>query len=492
MLPIGKGKRTEVEAGEASNTRDHTRSRTNSMASVPGAFEDEAGDQTIIGPEATSEQGIPGEAKQPDDDLQRIKTIAIRYRAERNVDRDRATAFEEQLAHTSAENMKLRDTIRKLQAGDLYFQPTVEDPVEGKRSEQPQVPQNLELPLHTVRDTPARAPAVSGISGPPDSLTVNWRPRGRDPKESLKGESPDEYPPWRYAVLLKLKTDALQFPDEDTKIGYALSQMKQPIFDNMFTWVFDRGDSITLHDLFDEIEHYLGYHLQEREARKSLISIAQRPDEPISEYYHRIYKLWQKAKTTETERVEKLLTTMLPYLSAPLIARGYKGTRELLDDARTVEDRKKDVAFSHPRNKARVTTTWSGSVTASNSRLGEGAARTRIPDDRPLTRSGATGTSTPNSNSPRSPNARFGPVAKKPDGWVGTWYDPVRSPRKMDAEEKTSMTRQGRCWMCRGSGHRGADACCPSHVRNQERKLNAMATESLSEESSDEETSGKA
>jgi hypothetical protein len=56
---------------------------------------------------------------------------------------------------------------------------------------------------------------------------------------------------------------------------------------DMFSWVFDRGDSVTLHDLFDEIEHYL---LQEREARKELISIAQRPNESISEYYHRIYR----------------------------------------------------------------------------------------------------------------------------------------------------------------------------------------------------------
>jgi hypothetical protein len=37
------------------------RSRTNSMASVPGAFEDEVGDgQTIIGPEATSTRHAGG------------------------------------------------------------------------------------------------------------------------------------------------------------------------------------------------------------------------------------------------------------------------------------------------------------------------------------------------------------------------------------------------------------------------------------------------
>jgi hypothetical protein len=59
-----------------------------------------------------------------------------------------------------------------------------------------------------------------------------------------------------------------------------------------------------------------------------------------------VYKLWRKAKTPETERVNKLLTTMLPSLPAPLIAREYTHPRELLDDARTVEDRKNDVAFS--------------------------------------------------------------------------------------------------------------------------------------------------
>ena len=111
----------------------------------------------IIGPEATStsRQGMPEESKQPNDDLDRIKTPAIRYRAKRNADRGRATAFEEELAHTSAENLKLREAIRKLQTRDLNLQPTVEDPVEGKRPERPRLPQTLELPLHTVRDTPA-------------------------------------------------------------------------------------------------------------------------------------------------------------------------------------------------------------------------------------------------------------------------------------------------------------------------------------------------
>ena len=53
----------------------------------------------------------------------------------------------------------------------------------------------------------------------------------------------------------------------------------------------------------------------------------------------------------------------------PFLAMAGQRTREFLDDARTVEGRKKDVAFSHPRNKARVIPTLSSSVTANNTRV---------------------------------------------------------------------------------------------------------------------------
>src|SRR5882762_1464119 len=39
----------------------------------------------------------------------------------------------------------------------------------------------------------------------------------------------------------------------------------------------------------------------------------------------------------------------------------------------------------------------------------------------------------------------------------------------MDASEKTLMTQQGRCWGCRGSGHRGEDSCCPLHAVREKR-----------------------
>ena len=88
--------------------------------------------------------------------------------------------------------------------------------------------------------------------------------------------------------------------------------------------------------------------------------------------------------------------------------------------------------------------------------------------------------STPRAAISGHPNARFGPVVKKPDGWFGAWYDPVRNPEKINTDEKAMMMRQGRCWGCRGSGHRGADPCCPRRLAREE-KLDVTATRSLTD-----------
>jgi hypothetical protein len=64
----------------------------------------------------------------------------------------------------------------------------------------------------------------------------------------------------------------------------------------------------------------------------------------------------------------------------------------------------------------------------------------------------------------------------------------TRNPRRMDMEEKTLTTRQGRCRVCRGSGHRSADSDACFLNREFERKLNLI---DLSDGSSDEEAPGK-
>jgi hypothetical protein len=425
-------------------------STARSKASIPGSFNgDDEQEVTVIGRTEARGTLVGTTESDPIRELKQFKELALRYRAERNEWRATATGHEEELAHERFRKRKVQSEYNAL-----------EEQLAAMKVDTEPKPEDVRRP---ERGRTADAMA----SGP--SLSATWRSRGKDPTKALTGEDQDAYKPWRYQVDRKIDTDFPLYPTEQSQFDYALSQMEEPLFSAMQGWVADEIN-VTYLSFMTEVEHYMGLHLQERDAKKELLTVKQRQDEGITEYYHRIRTIWQKAKATECERIDKFLTTMLPSLSGSLLSKNYINVRDVLDDARTVEDRKKDIQSNYPRYN-----------------------RKDMSGSKPLTRPRAIGTSAPNSDSPRSPNASFGPVAKKPDGWVGTWYDPVRNPRKMDTEEKTSMTRQGRCWMCRGSGHRSADACCPFHVKkNQERKLNAMGTGSLSEESSDEEAPGKA
>jgi hypothetical protein len=455
-----------MSTNKGTATASRAVSTARSEASIPGSFNgDDEQEVTVIG--RTEAQGTLGTMESdphrtlttdPVRELKQFKEFALRYRAERNEWRATATRHEEELAHERFQKRKVQSEYNAL-----------EEQLAAMKMDTEPKPEDVRRPEGgRTADTMA-----SGLSN-----SATWRSRGKDPTKALTGEDQDAYKPWRYQVDRKIDTDFPLYPTEQSQFDYALSQMEEPLFSAMQGWVADEIN-VTYLSFMTEVEHYMGLHLQERDAKKELLTIKQRQDEGITEYYHRIRTIWQKAKATEYERIDKFLTTMLPSLSGSLLSKNYANVRDVLDDARTVEDRKKDIQSNYPRYNRKD---MSGST-----------AKTTMPGNKPLTRPGAIGTSAPNSNSPRSPNTSFGPVAKKPDGWVGTWYDPVRNPRKMDAEEKTSMTRQGRCWMCRGSGHRSADTCCPFHVKkNQERKLNAMATGSLSEESSDEEAPGKA
>ncbi len=117
------------------------------------------------------------------------------------------------------------------------------------------------------------------------ALAAFWRPRGINPNESLKGEKPEEYRPWKYAVNAKLETDTPLYPTDKAKVRYALSQMKEPIFSAIQDWVAD-SENATYSDLLDKVEHYMGFHLQQQQAKKDLQTISQQSNKAISAYYH--------------------------------------------------------------------------------------------------------------------------------------------------------------------------------------------------------------
>lgn len=73
--------------------------------------------------------------------------------------------------------------------------------------------------------------------------------------------------------------------DEREKVDYAISQMRNPIFDVIHDSMKDIGDELTLENCFMKIRKYMRLHLQERSAKKKLLTIAMKNNETISEFY---------------------------------------------------------------------------------------------------------------------------------------------------------------------------------------------------------------
>jgi hypothetical protein len=215
-----------------------------------------------------------------------------------------------------------------------------------------------------------------------------------------------------------------------------------------------------------EIELYMGIQFQEHDAEKALLTITQRERESITEYYHRISALWNLAKTPEKQRIRKFITSIRPGIGMTLLDREFPSIARALESARIVEERRKDVDINYPRAFP---------------------AKNKAPSQSAPTK-GASGTSDyfSNQSSARSgshPNRRFGPVAKKPSGWSGNWYDPEDKSKRLTDELKKELSKQGRCWSCRGSGHRGADDVCPNS-----KKLNSTTNKDLLAQDSEPES----
>ena len=380
--------------------------------------------------------------------LEQYKQINDRFADEKDEDERQILLVQEELSHKEIE---LEEALQAQQ--DL-------------QKEKENLERRLAAPDSSRGQREDTATAQSTTINP-----QNWRPRGIHPSKPLKGEDAEEYSPWQYSLRNKLKTDSPLYANEGEKVSYSLSQMEAPIFGAMHSWVVDMGDSLTIDALFDEIEHYMGIHLQSRDAKKELITITMKSGESVSEYYHRIFKLWQKAKTPIDERIEKFLVTLKPSISNSLMGSVFTDFRPLLDEARRIEDRRKDVAHYFPppeksgpsKNSGREGKSSSGQTSISDSR--QSSAKEKKSGDHP--------------------NSKFSATIVKPAGWIGVWYDPDPNPKKLEKEERETLSRQGRCWACRGSGHRGNDSICPQF---KEKKLN---TTRIVEIDSDSE-SGKA
>ncbi len=118
----------------------------------------------------------------------------------------------------------------------------------------------------------------------------------------------------------------------------------------MQSWVADKGTEATLDLLFEEIENYMRLHHQAKDAKKELLTIKMKNNETVSNYYHRIFKLWLKIKILVENRIETFVIIMKSRISISLIEREYTNLKKLLKMTKRIEIRRKDVAHSFSRD----------------------------------------------------------------------------------------------------------------------------------------------
>jgi hypothetical protein len=208
--------------------------------------------------------------------------------------------------------------------------------------------------------------------------------------------------------------------------------MEEPIFSVMQTLV-QRAPEKTLADFLDDVEHYMGVHLRADAANRELQTIAQRQNESVTQYFHRLLILWDQANTPEHDRVKKLKSTLIPSVGTALYIKDHLTVRSVLDDARKVEEGRLETFHYHPRGGPRNTSAPKPTSGGTPPKPSSTALK-----DTMITPGAATA---PGAN---NPNTRFGPVATKPEGWVGAWYNPQASPKRLTDEERTSLRQQGR------------------------------------------------
>ena len=272
----------------------------------------------------------------------------------------------------------------------------------------------------------------------------------------------------------KLRVDAVMYPEKRDQISYAFHQLAQPIFQQLDAWINANAEDLSMEDFYKQIEHSMGIHMLVKKAEDELHVVTMKPTgETVDDYYQQIFKLWQQSKTPKRERIRRFEITLKPSISHALIGQKHTKIMDVLDAAREIEHRKHQISSKFARDSAKPFQKSSGSsgrtwgkggsspqAGGSSTSGGNTAAPAALGNSSGAPKGNGKPVNT-SSNANTNPNAKFIPTATKPAGWVGTWYDSETNPRKLRDDERTTLLQQGRCWGCRGSGHRGSDECCP-------------------------------
>lgn len=250
--------------------------------------------------------------------------------------------------------------------------------------------------------------------------------------------------------------------------------MEESVFSYMISWVQANQEG-TAEFFFTEIEYYMRIHNQEEDFRKQLKDMIMRND-TIDELFHKMFRLWELVLIPERERVKQFIGTLKPSISISLRNKPFINVREALEKARNTETMAKIINKKYPR------------IPKTNNPKNPPQNR----NNKPNTNNSNTGNTNINSGfSGNHPNDKFTPCVKKPSGWTGTWYDPEKYPKKLDQDTRIELTKQGRCWGCRGSEHKAGDEVNEKQIcpRRDEKWVNTQHVLAITEtgHASDEE-----
>lgn len=115
------------------------------------------------------------------------------------------------------------------------------------------------------------------------NVADNYRPRGIGPKQQLTGTDPTAYAPWKWAINEKLRIDAIIYPAEMDRVSYAFSQLAQPIFQQLDSWIQANSESLSMDKFFTEIEHYMGIPMLAATAKRELNTVVMRGNKTVNE-----------------------------------------------------------------------------------------------------------------------------------------------------------------------------------------------------------------
>ena len=100
--------------------------------------------------------------------------------------------------------------------------------------------------------------------------------------------------------------------------------------------------------MFAKVENYIDITQYKANTKKKLITITMKQDGTISEFYHRIFALWTMAGTQSEDQIKMFQALLLPWISNQLSIKWYTDFNTLLQDAKLMEEMRKEntICFS--------------------------------------------------------------------------------------------------------------------------------------------------